>query len=868
MKAMRCTAAVWTLLIMITGSASAIGAVQKMNDKERLFQAQRVNIPFVENKGQISNADTRYYVDTFACRFSITRDGRFVYTYATAQGRSLSDKGIVEERLIGASINKISPEHRAVTRINYYPGKDKSKWIRHLPAFNRIGMTEIYPNIDLRLEAHGNNVEKLFHVHPQGNVSEIRLRIDRAEAMTVTPTGELKIETAKAALRLSAPVAYQIVNGKQVAVNVAYEVKGREYGFKVGKYDRLRKLVIDPLITSYLLGEKGTTNVAEAMAFDHEGNLYISGRSNNSFALFKFDHRIENLIDSAYFGTVFEYSSFGGKTDIAVDRHNNIFISGYIENADFPVTDNAFDTHIDNAFGSIREGFIAKFDAAQLNLQAATYIGGGGWESVNAIAIDDNDEIYAVGSVWEGSNYEDKFPVTATGYDSTYNKEYLWRVFIVKLDNNLERLLAATFLGSSDGDDRGSAIAVNSSGNVVVGGTAGSATFPTTQDCVDATFQGNSEAFVAVFDSNLQRLVASTYLGGLNDEHLEALVIDDDDTIYAAGWTTSSQFPTTQDSYDTSHNLAEDGFLAKIDQDLQLIRGATFIGGGSSDKISDIALTQDGAIAVIGQTESYDFPTTPDFHRDSFNGTGEDDGFLFIIDTALTACRKSTYIGGSDHDAPLSVLVNGDDILVGGRTTSDDYPFITNELLGVYHKLFVSRFNPDETPQPITDPGESPKLPGRFKSHNTILTGETMMYLDIDICSNGEFSGLFSAYPFCQYQPAMMMYYCKWEEADGGEPVTGKINFDENYGTMNLGGDCTDVPFAITGKSLESLSIFMDASDACDKLNGISSKMDFEGIVGDNCATTGPGNNSGTEITPGGDSDEGGGGCFVDSILY
>ncbi len=82
--------------------------------------------------------------------------------------------------------------------------------------------------------------------------------------------------------------------------------------------------------------------------------------------------------------------------------------------------------------------------------------------------------------------------------------------FVVKFDSTLSKVLAATLLGGEDADF-GQSVAIDSNGNVIVGGYTQSKAFP-----LSAPFQGSFSAhsgFVAGLDSSLSHLLFSTYLG-------------------------------------------------------------------------------------------------------------------------------------------------------------------------------------------------------------------------------------------------------------------------------------------------------------------------------------------------------------------
>jgi hypothetical protein len=63
-------------------------------------------------------------------------------------------------------------------------------------------------------------------------------------------------------------------------------------------------------------------------------------------------------------------------------------------------------------------------------------------------------------------------------------------------------------------------------------------------------------------------LLASTFLGGDGVDEAYSIIIDSGGNVYVAGWSWSSDFPTTPGAYDTTYKGADDAFIAKFDGDL------------------------------------------------------------------------------------------------------------------------------------------------------------------------------------------------------------------------------------------------------------------------------------------------------------
>jgi hypothetical protein len=353
---------------------------------------------------------------------------------------------------------------------------------------------------------------------------------------------------------------------------------------------RLSNDLSELLASTYLGGS--ARDRCHAMTADERGNVYVTG--NTTSHDFPFTPGVYDSTKSSggYFGTdifvsIFDStlssltaSSFlGGSSDdyteeIALDSDANIFLTGWISSTDFPWTPGAYDTTYN---GYYYDAFVSKFSPDLTQLSASTYLGGSSWDFGYAMALDDNDNVYVSGHI-ASSN----FPWTPGAYDTTYSgvggPGSGDDSFVTKFGNDLDTLLASTFLGHRDWEI-GTYITFDGDGFVYVGGYTTSQDFPTTPGAYNEAHNGGeSDVCISKLDPGLTTLVASTFFGGSAEERQGYMLIDDSGNVVFSGTTNSTDMPFTSGVYDTTYNgggsgwggenLGGDIYISRLDSDL------------------------------------------------------------------------------------------------------------------------------------------------------------------------------------------------------------------------------------------------------------------------------------------------------------
>ncbi len=250
----------------------------------------------------------------------------------------------------------------------------------------------------------------------------------------------------------------------------------------------------------------------------------------------------------------------------------------------------------------------------------------------------------------------------------------------VRVDRNHRNPeFASTYLGGN-GNEFCEAIALDDEGNIFIAGNTHASDFPTTQGAYNRDPKGKSDVFIAKFDNDLKTLLASTLIGGDEDECAYTMLFDPRGYVYVAGYTSSKNFPTTSNAYDEDYNGGDgDAFILKMDKDLKTLVSSTYLGGSDMEedwRSPELVQDGDGNIYIAGNTASDDFPATTGVFQEKYRG-GRRDVFLSKFDPDLKELLASTFLGGSGDESlgrSLCIDVKKNEICVGGYTYSPDFP--------------------------------------------------------------------------------------------------------------------------------------------------------------------------------------------------
>jgi gliding motility-associated-like protein len=283
-----------------------------------------------------------------------------------------------------------------------------------------------------------------------------------------------------------------------------------------------------------------------------------------------------------------------------------------------------------------------------------------------------------------GTTFGIGYPVTIGAYDPTWNGAPVYLsgrtdVVITKYDSSGTFLQYSTYLGGSTGTEVVSSLVVNSQDELMLFGATGSSDFPVTAGAYDTSFNGGAyltfpangteyingtDLYVAKFSSSGNALLASTYLGGSQNEGTNSsatlaynygdyyrgeIQVDASGNCYVASCTFSSDFPVTPGCLQPASGGAMDGVLFKMNPTFSSLMWSTYLGGSFDDGCYSLTIDNMQNVYTTGGTGSPDFPVTAGALGTAYNG-GQSDGYVTKVKNDGSAILNSTFVGTNAYD--------------------------------------------------------------------------------------------------------------------------------------------------------------------------------------------------------------------------
>ncbi len=520
----------------------------------------------------------------------------------------------------------------------YFVGKSEN-WLPRVEHYGKVRYSEVYPGVDLVFYGHGKQIEHDFVVAPGTDPRVIRFRLDGAGEFGIGDDGALEMRIGESRMRFSAPYSYVESEGRRIEVASRFErLAANEFGFAVGAYDRSKTLVIDPVL-SY--------------------SSYLGG------------------------------SNFEVIRDVVIDSAGFIILAGETVSEDFPTNGPG----LQPLGGQQINGFVTKlnpFAGAGQGLIFSGHFGGFQNETVNAMKIDSQDNLYVVGMTLAGD-----FPTTGNAVQAEQPSRDQ-NGYLVKFNLDADpALLYGTYLGG-DARDVAFGLAVEADHRAYVTGFSASGDFPLTATPLQPAHRGAGDAFFTLVDTDGGGLIYSSYLGGTNTDFGLDVAVASEGAAFVTGFTNSGDFPINENPYQPGQQGKGDAFLTRIDWQKEGLEGlgySSHLGGSDLEYGQALVKDPEGSLHVLGYTLSEDFPTTAAAIQSSNEGNA--DVFLLTIDPTKPfgeGLLYGTYFGGSGADVPYQMEFDSTgSLVITGYTMSSDMP-VTGDYYSSSYSGLVDAF--------------------------------------------------------------------------------------------------------------------------------------------------------------------------------
>lgn len=240
----------------------------------------------------------------------------------------------------------------------------------------------------------------------------------------------------------------------------------------------------------------------------------------------------------------------------------------------------------------------------------------------------------------------------------------------------LSNTLYSTFLGNGD-LDRSKGVAIDSSGNAYVVGHSET----TWGNPIRAHAGGVSDGFVAKVDTN-GALVWLTFLGSSDIDESLAVALDSSGNVYVTGQSFES-WGTPIDAY---VNSASDGFIAKLDNDGNLLWN-TFVGSTGNDWAQAITIDSTGNVYVAGTSEA-----TWGNPVNAYSGTtGNDQAYIVKLDADGTRLWNTFMGSATGNTISRAIALDGKGKVYAGGQSFESWGTPVTAFSGGIEDAFIAQ---------------------------------------------------------------------------------------------------------------------------------------------------------------------------------
>jgi len=432
----------------------------------------------------------------------------------------------------------------------------------------------------------------------------------------------------------------------------------------------------DLQFSTYLGGSSG--ELLRDMTLDARGNICVAGIAGSGDfprtpgALPGKSDRDGGMVAKlSAAGTLIWSRVFAGEYlySVKADSTGHVFVAGRMRPG-FPTTPGAF-----QRTAARNRGFAGKLKPDASDWVWASYVGTG--YAVRDMAMDDKGDLYCVLDYFAASKevlpaswFSNAYQKTPHGGGNHFGKS---DAGVIKISND-GKVVWATWIGGSNGNDWVASLGVGSDRCPVVLLRTFSTDMPTTPDAASST---PSEGWLGKLSADGSKLVFGTYIADAFPR-THNVAVDRQDNIFICTCTT--RWPVTPGAFQTKFGGGPQDFgVAKFSPEGKLM-AATYLGGNGHETNGpdQIFVDAKGNVVVAGSSSSTDYPVTSGAFQARNAGAGGKypyDGVVSMLSNDLRKLIYSSYMGGTGDEMARACCVGPDGTLyVGGVTTSRDFP--------------------------------------------------------------------------------------------------------------------------------------------------------------------------------------------------
>ncbi|MCT4623583.1 MAG: PKD domain-containing protein [Schleiferiaceae bacterium] len=588
----------------------------------------------------------------------------------------------VRMNFVQGNSNNWKPLAKRKTYHNYILRKDSKRWKNKVPIYNALMQEEIFQGVDIKYYTDGNTIKYDLYLEPRIDPAIVKMEYTGLDSIYLEE-GFLIMRTSLGEIIEQKPIAWQIKEGKNIAVKCDFTLEGNTVSFKVEKRNKKLPLVIDPQYIFSTYTGSLADNFGYTASFDSLGNMYGGGiafATGYPVTVGAFqDTFAGGLVDIAISkfnvdGTQLLYSTYIGGSgpeqpnSMVASNDGGLVIMGVTGSNDYPVTLNALDTSFnggpttDVGFMQFQDGvdiIVTHLDSTGGVLVGSTFVGGTGTDGTN------KNLTHNYGDNSRGEVIYDSTCIHVAS--STFSNDFMgtnWGTFtkqnavLFSLNNDCSQAKASRVLLGSDDDAAYSLRVMRENGNyfIIAAGGTKSPDLPTSANAYQKLYGGGlSDGFIMKYDWYQDTIVELTYNGSGNYDQNFFVELDRDNSVYVYGQTLGA-YPISPATWAIANSAQ---FLHKLSSDLSVSHRSTVFGNGMRqtvnisptafmvDDCKNIYLSGWGGQVSFQQGSTIGLPTTPDARDSTTDGN---DFYFMVLDGSWQMLEYASFFGEQSRE--------------------------------------------------------------------------------------------------------------------------------------------------------------------------------------------------------------------------